>query len=243
MGESSPPLSPAAILRIDRVLKALDDNRVASIVEVGPGLGAASWYLAQGRKYVGYEPDAESHEVAAERLSSMSDVALVNAQIPETPTGSFDALVALEVLEHISDDGPALENWAKWVRPGGLVVISVPAHQSRFGPMDEAVGHYRRYERPQLASLMADAGLTGVSISAYGMPIGYLLEWVRNRFLSRRMGSVSVQEGTARSGRSFQPRSGGRLIRALMFPFRLMQRPFDNTDLGIGWVAWGTRGF
>jgi SAM-dependent methyltransferase len=227
---------------MDLLRKAVESAGASTLVEVGTGMGAASWRLAQGRTYVGYEPDRRSFEEAVRRLQGLPGVRLENGMLPDEPDREFDALVALEVLEHLEDDHAALEGWSKWVAPGGWVVVSVPAHRSRFGPMDTAVGHYRRYERDELRSLMEKVGLTDIKIRAYGMPIGYLLEWVRNRFLVKRVhDNDSPAEGTAASGRTFQPRSGPRIISLAMLPFRWIQKPFERTELGIGWVAWGRK--
>jgi SAM-dependent methyltransferase len=212
-------------------------------VEVGPGVGATSWRLAQGRRYVGYEPDPEAFATASSRLADLPNAEILNQQLPlEPPVVPFDALVAFEVLEHIEDDDAALARWAEWIRPGGLILLSVPAHQRRFAEMDRAVGHYRRYERAELVRNMDAAGFRGIQVRAYGMPVGYILEWIRNRILARRMDQVAQEEGTARSGRSFQPkRSAARLVTIVMAPFVLLQKPFANTDFGTGWIAWGKR--
>lgn len=238
----APPLSPSAWLRIGTVASVLNRHGVASVVEVGPGVGATSWRIARGRRYRGYEPDPESFAVAAKRLRTIPDATVRNSHLPETPQVSADGLVAFEVLEHIKDDQGALEEWIEWIRPGGLVLLSVPAHKHRFGPMDTAVGHYRRYGRDDIVSLLQAAGFSDIQVRAYGMPVGYVLEWVRNRMLVRRMARVGREEGTRRSGRSFQPkRWAAVLVTIVMAPFVLMQKPFARTELGIGWIAWGRR--
>ncbi|MEL7157397.1 MAG: methyltransferase domain-containing protein, partial [Actinomycetota bacterium] len=53
----------------------------------------------------------------------------------------FDYVMAFEVLEHITDDRAALEEWLRRLRPGGRVLFSVPAHQRKYGDADRAVGH------------------------------------------------------------------------------------------------------
>lgn len=239
----APPLSPSAFLRMGTVLDVLGAHNVRSVVEVGPGVGAMSWRIAQGREYRGYEPDPESFAVAADRMRGLPNVILSNSFLPEEPEVAVDALVAFEVLEHISDDERALRGWVKWVRPGGLVLLSVPAHQHRFGPMDTAVGHYRRYSKSELEGKLERAGLVDVEVRAYGMPAGYILDWVRQRVLAGRLEAPSDnEEGTKRSGRSFQPRRGvSSLVALIMTPFRLMQRPFAHTELGTGWIAWARR--
>lgn len=220
------------------IKRVLDVEGVRSILEIGSGLGGTAWQLAQGRVYRGYEPDEIAFATAERRLSGLPQTSVVNAFPPEADR-TFDAVVAFEVLEHIEDDYQALIEWGNWLGDGGLLVISVPAKQRRFGPYDVEVGHYRRYEKEQLTALMQQVGFVDVAIWSYGMPLGYLLEWIRNRFLARRLGSGQVEENTARSGRSFQPTNHGTALRLLIWPFRMLQRPFEQTNLGIGYIVAG----
>jgi len=203
-------------------------------------MGGPSWYIAESRSYVGYEPDKAAFEVALNRLREFPDAVVLNDQIPEGGRQEFDALVALEVLEHLDDDIGALTQWVDWVTPGGIVIVSVPAKAARFGPYDAAVGHFRRYEREELRDLITLAGLLDPQVMAYGMPIGYLLETVRNRVLVHRLPVVDGDvQRTLRSGRSFQPLRYVNLVTAVMWPFQLLQRGFVRTSFGIGWVATG----
>lgn len=236
--KSAPPLSPASLLRLGIIRRVLDDEGVSSILEIGTGMGGAAWQLAQGRVYRGYEPDELAFATAEERLRELPDARILNAFPPEADR-TFDAVVAFEVLEHIEDDYQALIEWREWLAEGGLLLISVPAKERRFSSYDVEVGHHRRYERDQLLALLNHAGFERVVIRSYGMPLGYLLEWVRNKVLARRLDDLHEEDKSARSGRSFQPKSFGGILRAVIWPFQILQRPFENTDLGIGYVASG----
>ena len=224
---------------MDIVERIVGKLAAESVIEAGAGEGAGSYRLAVGRRYLGFEPDPLSYKVAKDRLDRLASASVINSEVPATPSNSFDVLVALEVLEHLEDDKQALSSWVEWVRPGGWVVVSVPRGPDRFGAMDEAVGHYRRYTRETLTDLLLGAGLAEVRLHAYGMPLGYLLEFVRNRFLAKRLETQKNQRDRAmRSGRAFQPGLElGFLRRALVLPFRYAQRPFEGTSIGIGLVA------
>ena len=63
-------------------------------------------------------------------------------------------MVALDVIEHIEDDGAAVRAMRDALVPGGTLLITVPAVSRLYGPKDVAIGHYRRYDRDQLASLL-----------------------------------------------------------------------------------------
>jgi SAM-dependent methyltransferase len=142
------------------------------------------------------------------------------------------------VLEHIEDDRAALAAWIERVRPGGRLLLSVPAGPSRFGASDVKVGHFRRYDRGGLRDLLAQAGLDEIDIRMYGFPLGYALEVVRNQLVKRTASRGTREERTAASGRLFQPSERTALLTAAASaPFRLVQRPFAGTGLGTGLVA------
>ena len=90
------------------------------------------------------------------------------------PDASFDAVVAGEVLEHIQDDGRALEEGARVLRPGGVLALSVPAHPGWFGRSDEWAGHVRRYARAGLERAIESSGLVLEVIRPWGFPMSAL---------------------------------------------------------------------
>ena len=86
---------------------------------------------------------------------------LVGADLTLLPfrTASFDAVTALDVLEHVPDDARALAEICRVLRPGGILVASVPAYQFLWGPHDEALHHQRRYTAPEFCRRVQEAGL------------------------------------------------------------------------------------
>lgn len=67
----------------------------------------------------------------------------------------IDSAFALNVLEHVEHDEEALNNLYKKLTPGGTLAILVPAHQFLYNCIDKSVGHYRRYDKKQMISLVA----------------------------------------------------------------------------------------
>jgi hypothetical protein len=65
----------------------------------------------------------------------------------------FDAILYIDVLEHIEDDRAELVRAAQRLNPGGSVIVLSPAHQFLFTPFDAAIGHFRRYSRRSLAAV------------------------------------------------------------------------------------------
>ncbi|MDH4350125.1 MAG: class I SAM-dependent methyltransferase, partial [Gemmatimonadota bacterium] len=72
----------------------------------------------------------------------------------------FDTVVCLNVLEHIEGDVDALAAMRAMLRPGGAVVLLVPAVPALYGELDRALGHHRRYTPALLRGCFASAGLT-----------------------------------------------------------------------------------
>lgn len=84
----------------------------------------------------------------------------------------YDVIYTLNVFEHIKNDQEAAEQLASLLRPGGRIVVYVPALDMLFTSMDVKVEHYRRYRRGQLERILANAGLEIVE-SRYCDPIGF----------------------------------------------------------------------
>jgi SAM-dependent methyltransferase len=210
----------------------------ASMLEVGCGLGAMGARLAQRFDYLGVETDEASARVARERLAAAPGGRVLHASF-DAIEGRFDVVCAFEVLEHLEDDVAALRGWRALLRPGGRLVISVPAYQCRFGPGDEMVGHYRRYDPDALTRLLERVGFDHVTLHLYGFPLGQLSHTLRDLLARRRGVSGSRAERTAGSGRLLQPESRwqGAATSAIAAPFGLLQRLAPARRRGIGIVA------
>ena len=237
-----PPLAIRAWLRYDVVKRVIDGLKPSTALEIGCGQGAFGARLAGEVKYLGVEPDDSSYRVACSRIEPRGGTVLhgIHSDIPEGTT--YDLVCAFEVLEHIDDDKGALSEWVPFVRPGGHLVLSVPAFQERFGAMNTHAGHFRRYSPAELEGRLVEAGLTGVEITVYAWPLGYALEAVRNRIDAKKLadaGDASIDELAAASGRTFQPsgRAMGAFVNAATVPFRYLQRARPNAGTGLVAVA------
>ena len=96
----------------------------------------------------------------------------------------FDAILYIDVLEHIEDDRIEVKRAAAYLKPGGFLIVLAPAHQWLFSPFDRSIGHYRRYNRLMLKKL-TPSGLTAVFFK-YLDSVG-LLASLSNRWLKQRM--------------------------------------------------------
>jgi SAM-dependent methyltransferase len=238
----SPALPPNAWLRWDVASRLLPPPG-GDVLEIGCGQGSFGVRLARRYRYLGIDLDETSLAIARarfKRFGSTGELRLGDLSAIQEDE-RFDLVCAFEVLEHLEDDVGAVRAWADRLRPGGLVMISAPAWQKRFGPWDELAGHYRRYDPPVLESVFRDAGLDDVRAIVFGWPIGYALEGMR-RQLARRRGvddAVSFESRTAASGRLMQIPDGAAAIVPYLAtaPFTWLQRlaPGRGTNIiGLG---------
>jgi SAM-dependent methyltransferase len=272
-----PPLAPNASLRYDTVVRELDrlagvGGDLGEVLEIGCGQGAVGARLSLRARYTGVDLDETSLAVARRRLADAGAGGQVlcgwlTDVLPADAT--FDLVCAFEVLEHIRDDGAALREWRERVRPGGALMVSVPAHAARYDAADRMAGHFRRYDPAVLASALNASGFSGVRVRCYGMPLGFVLEKGRNVIAGRRgfaptaVGipslatdsygdgggqprtldpklTAELENNTRASGRLLQPGPGlAPFVQAATWPFRRLQHAFP--EHGPGLVAVATR--
>lgn len=82
----------------------------------------------------------------------------------ELGTLRADVIVALDVVEHFEDDGAFVEKLVRHLAPRGKVVLKVPAQSRLFNAMDEASGHFRRYDEEPLERLMSAHGFRTLAL-------------------------------------------------------------------------------
>jgi SAM-dependent methyltransferase len=121
-----------------------------SVLEIGPGLRptapvATSTFI-----------DASAH--ALERLAASGGRTVPARQALPFPDGSFDAVLAFEVVEHVEDDTGLIDEMARVSRPGAVLILSTPVHASMWSPLDDACGHVRRDEPQDLLGKVRAAG-------------------------------------------------------------------------------------
>jgi SAM-dependent methyltransferase len=126
------------------------------ILDVGCGTGTMLSYLADYGKAQGVDIDEEAIGYCRER--GLTDVRLGSAETLPFEDGSFDLVTALDVVEHLDDDLAALREFRRVLRPGGTLLVTVPAHPFLWGDQDEVNLHKRRYLAPQLRDRLAGAG-------------------------------------------------------------------------------------
>jgi glycosyltransferase involved in cell wall biosynthesis/protein-L-isoaspartate O-methyltransferase len=98
--------------------------------------------------------------------------------------GSFDTIICLNVVEHLSDDVGALRNIHKALQDGGRAIVLVPNGPRLFGTLDEVLGHCRRYTEDQLTKVGQEAGFTVEKVLKFNRP-GVPAWWLNGRVLRK----------------------------------------------------------
>ncbi len=221
-------------MRLQIICRLLADVQPSSILELGVGMGGVSARLDADR-YVAVEPDAESRAVATERLPGKIVVESLEALPADEP---FDLVCAFEVLEHIEDHHAVAAEWVERLRPGGHLLLSVPAFSKQYGPWDRAAGHFRRYDEADIEELTAALGLVDTQVVHYGFPVGNLLEQGRH-LLAKRSDRMDrpMDEVTADSARQLQPSTrSAKLTELAGRVLSTVQRPLESSGRGTGLI-------
>lgn len=131
-------------------------------LEIGPGMRPR--LPIAGTCFVDLNETAASALLAAGGYSGA-------ARLTQLPFGAdkFDLVAAFDILEHVPDDTLAVAEITRVLRPGGLLLLSVPLHPSRWTDFDAMVGHYRRYSPGDLTDLLAKHGYRVESSALFGM--------------------------------------------------------------------------
>jgi SAM-dependent methyltransferase len=161
-------------------------------LEIGAGTGTyATEWAAPGRMLTVTEAHPLRVVALQRRFQDHPNVRVRQLVLPSDGYTGHSAVVAVNVLEHIDDDRGALRSMALMVRPGGAVALFVPAFPLAMSRFDRQVGHFRRYRRRELETLLRQAGLEPQVVHYVNAP--GLLAW----FLMMRLGRRQPHDGIA----------------------------------------------
>ncbi|HKQ72074.1 MAG TPA: methyltransferase [Polyangiaceae bacterium] len=166
------------------------------VIEHGAGSGSLSDALVRAgvSPIVLTEPNDRLMATLRQRFADRSDVEVFHGTLDEylasAGPGSVDAIVSSNVLEHIRDDEACLATMRKLLRPGGRLVLYVPARPELYGEFDRLIGHYRRYRRRELRDKLLCAGFTIETLNYRNLLT--TLAWLWN---VRILGKKSIENG------------------------------------------------
>ncbi|HEY0627222.1 MAG TPA: methyltransferase domain-containing protein [Allosphingosinicella sp.] len=146
-----------------RILEQLIRRRIglpkdARILEIGCGTGHNVLMLKRFGEVDAIEIDPAARKLASERLGKEVGSAPL-PELPGVPEAQYDMIAILDVLEHVPEDREALRSIARRLKPGGKILIAVPAHPWMWSAHDVVNHHQRRYTKQGLRRVIADAGL------------------------------------------------------------------------------------
>jgi SAM-dependent methyltransferase len=241
--------APRYLMRRNRILALTEHMPPGQLLEIGPGAGTLLVeFTRRGFRCEALESSIDARTTMQQVLNAAGVDVDVHAVPGDDWNGRFDCVFAFDVLEHIEDDRAALAQWKTWLRKGGTLVLSVPAHMTSWNASDEWAGHYRRYDKDDLIALVQSMDLQVEQFECYGFPVANLTERLSvpmyRRAILRRNDSAAPDQ-QANNDRSGIDR------RAHMHVFRLMdswagrtmlrvmyrvQSWFLRTDLGSAYV-------
>ena len=192
------------------------------VLDIGAGIGTFSTLAAQhADEVVAVEPEARFASLLSERFAEERCVKVARLEAGRLGPGTlglpFDSIMCLNVLEHIEDDLDALVRLGAQLKPSGHLLLLVPAHPSLYGPLDEGIGHFRRYTKRKLGEKLSSAGFATTELR-YVNPVG----WAAWLFYARLLRRKALSTGGARGFDAIVP----------------IVRPLDVLRLPFGLSLW-----
>ncbi len=199
-------------------------HRRLRVCELGCGTGGNLTALADKHDVVGVECSPQALAYAQQALGNRVRYGRLPHEI-DLPRESFDVVLMTDVLEHIEDDTASANAALQLLRPGGVLVATVPAYQWLYSPRDAHHHHFRRYGKSRFAELWKRADAQTLLLSHYNTllfppaaAVRVLSKWLP---LRGTPGDVSVPPLLANSVLARLMRSENHLLGRLPLPFGL----------------------
>ena len=171
----------------DWIMETLAPFARGHVVEFGAGTGTISERLAPlADKLTLVEPSSDFAAALRSRFDGQPTIEVVNSSLEQhcasVADATVDAIVMVNVLEHIEDDRRALAQMLQILRPGGALLIFVPALQALMSRLDLMFGHFRRYSRSELERKVSE-GNVEIVLCRYFDLFGTLPWFVLNKVM------------------------------------------------------------
>lgn len=171
----------------DWTFNVINYRCTGKILEIGSGIGNISDRFISGKaditltdirnNYLAYLKEKYPHLAGENKICHLD---LVHPDFDNTYSdllSQFDTVFALNVVEHIGDDHQAVSNGYKLLKPGGKLILLMPAYQALYNNFDRELHHFRRYNRSEMIQLLGRSGFCNISsfyFNAAGIP-GWIL--------------------------------------------------------------------
>jgi len=173
----------------------IDPYIKGEVCEVGAGLGGTTTALLNdaAATWLAVEPDRELSSQIEHELSGhpqAQKVSVLHGTLDDVGTGRFfDTILYIDVIEHIEHDKAEFEKAARRLRPGGHLIILVPAFNFLYNAFDKSIGHYRRYNKSMLRAIARDSDLDNIRLD-YFDSMGFFASTVNKLFLHKSIPSI-----------------------------------------------------
>jgi trans-aconitate methyltransferase len=181
-----------------RLLLEFGPHLKGDVIEVGAGIGQITTQVAalpSVKSVLAIEPDPD---FCALFKAGVPDIPVIRGTVTAlSPDSDWDAIVSINVLEHIKEDAEELARYAKLLsKRKGRLCLFVPARPEIYAPIDKDFGHFRRYVKADLAKKLSDAGFTPVRLQYFNVT-GYFAWWLNFCVFKKRhfeVGSVRLYD-------------------------------------------------
>jgi SAM-dependent methyltransferase len=153
---------------IEDKIEALHLKAGADILEVGAGTGGNLKLLSRFGNVTAVEMDEYARKHAMTSTGHKVHYGMLPSPLPVFET-KFDLICMFDVLEHVEFDLESLVVLKNHLKPGGKILITVPAYQWMWSDHDVVLHHYRRYTKASLNSVLKSAGLKADRIGYFNM--------------------------------------------------------------------------
>lgn len=151
------------------LLDAFDEYVGEEVLEINAGPGNTTSHLLDRRRLVSSDPDPSHVESLHRRFGHLENFEVLKADLnhPSPELSLFDTAILFDGLQRVDKPERLLANVAQLVRPGGVVLIQLPAGMALFGETDIAIGHVRRFEESHVREIISQAGLEIVWVRSF----------------------------------------------------------------------------
>ena len=163
-----------------------------TVLDIGCGVGSTLTAFHPDFACVGFDPSPDAIEFARERHPQF-ELHVGGSAEAEARVPAADVVLLNDVIEHVPDDRALLAGVVAAMRPGALLVITVPADMRLWSPHDERMGHHRRYDVPMLARALEGMPLEPVLVSHFMARLYPIVRAVR--MVSRRRKRAAGMSG------------------------------------------------